>query len=140
MSDTKPKELPSKTDIGVTVATPCFGGMLSEGYFHSVLKTSAAFAQKKNWKLYLNTMGNESLITRGRNTLVAQFMDMCKEHPNDYTHLMFIDSDIGFPPQAIARLIAYDKDIVGGVYPRKSIAWDTVLENVKKGVFRWQIQ
>ena len=139
MSDIKPKEAPSKTDIGVTVATPCFGGMLSEGYFHSILKTSAAFSQKKNWKLYLNTMGNESLITRGRNTLVAQFMDMCNKHPNDYTHMMFIDSDIAFPPQAIARMIAYDKDIVGGVYPRKSIAWDTLLENVKKGDFK-QIQ
>ena len=57
MSDTKPKEAPSKTDIGVTVATPCFGGMLSEGYFHSILKTSAAFSQKKNWKLYLHEVG-----------------------------------------------------------------------------------
>ena len=51
MSDTKSKDPPSKTNVGVTVDTPCFGGMLSEGYFHSILKASAAFSLKKNWKL-----------------------------------------------------------------------------------------
>ena len=49
MSDTKSKDPPSKTNVGVTVATPCFGGMLSEGYFHSILKASAAFEKMSPW-------------------------------------------------------------------------------------------
>ena len=133
MSDKKPKE-PSHKKIGVTVSTPCFGGMINEAYFHAVLKTSALFAERK-WKLYINSMGNESLITRARNTLVAQFLDTCDKEPEAHTHLMFIDADIGFPAQAVTRMIDYDKDIVTGVYPRKSIAWDTVKENAKKGDF-----
>ena len=37
----------------------------------------------------VSTLANESLITRGRNTLVSSFM----EHP-EATHLFFIDADI----------------------------------------------
>lgn len=35
------------------------------------------------------------------------------------THLMFIDSDMKFPPEAIQKLINQDKDIIGGLYYRK---------------------
>ena len=80
-------------------------------------------------------MGNESLITRARNTLVAQFLDQCDKNPEEHTHLMFIDADISFPAQSILRMIDYDKDIVTGVYPRKSIDWVGMKERVKKGDF-----
>ena len=135
MSDKKSKDPdPPHKKIGVTVSTPCFGGMINEAYFHAVLQTSSLFANRK-WKLYINSMGNESLITRARNTLVAQFLDTCDKDPEDHTHLMFIDADISFPAQSVLRMIDYDKDIVTGVYPRKSIDWDKVKENAKKGDF-----
>ena len=134
MSDKKSKDPTPHRKVGVTVSTPCFGGMINEAYFHSVLKTSALFATR-NWKLYINSMGNESLITRARNTLVAQFLDQCDKNPEEHTHLMFIDADISFPAQSILRMIDYDKDIVTGVYPRKSIDWVGMKERVKKGDF-----
>ena len=81
-------------------------------------------------------MGNESLITRARNTLVAQFLDQCDKNPEEHTHLMFIDADISFPAQSIKRMIDYDKDIVTGVYPRKSIDWNKIERKMlKKGDF-----
>jgi len=135
MGDKKSKDPPKDKKIGVTVSTPCFGGMLNEAYFHAILKTSSLFSQRK-WKLYINSMGNESLITRARNTLVAQFLDTCDKSQEDHTHLMFIDADISFPAQSVIRMIDYDKDIVTGVYPRKSIDWNKVKENAKKGDFK----
>ena len=62
--------------IGVMVATPCYGGLLSEGYLHGILRLTQ-FAAKNKFKVHLNTMGNESLVTRARNTLVSQFLDYC---------------------------------------------------------------
>jgi GT2 family glycosyltransferase len=32
------------------------------------------------------------------------------------THLMFIDTDVFFQPDSVTRLLAHDKDIVGGLY------------------------
>ena len=77
----------------------------------------------------LQTMGNESLITRARNTIVSMFLD-----DQNYigTHLLFIDADIGFQPQNIERLIRADKDIACGIYPRKCIHWNKVIDAVKK--------
>jgi hypothetical protein len=57
---------------GVMIATPCYGGQLTEAYLHGILNTTAV-ANKKQFAVHLNTMGNESLITRARNTLVTQF-------------------------------------------------------------------
>lgn len=37
------------------------------------------------------------------------------------THILFIDSDISFPADAINKLVEDDKDIVGGLYYRKQI-------------------
>ena len=77
----------------------------------------------------LQTMGNESLITRARNTIVSMFLD-----DTNYigTHLLFIDADIGFKPINIERLIRADKDIACGIYPRKCIHWNQVKEALSK--------
>jgi|TARA_R100001530_G_scaffold135575_1_gene113136 hypothetical protein len=135
MSDSESKDIPKHKKIGVTLSTPAYGGLLCEGYFHGVLKLSSLFSQQKDWKLHINTMGNESLITRARNTLVAQFLDLCEKEPEEHTHLMFIDADIGFTAASVKRMIDFDKDIVTGVYPRKSIDWQGVEKMCKKGEF-----
>jgi len=48
-----------------------------------------------------------------------------------FTHLLFLDSDIHFNPQDVVTLLALDKDIIGGPYPKKSINWGNVAQAVK---------
>lgn len=60
----------------------------------------------------------ESLITRARNNCVAEFM----AH-SEWTHLCWIDTDIGFSTEAFQRLLLSDRDIVAGVYPLKRESW-----------------
>ena len=71
---------------------------------------------------------NESLIPRARNYLCDEFM---RSH---YTHLMFIDADIHFDPNDVLTLAALDKDIIGGPYPKKCIAWEKVRNAVDSGL------
>ena len=73
--------------IELFVGTPCYGGMLTEDYLHGILQLQN-FCLENKIGLNVQTLGQESLITRARNTLVQLFMD------GDYTHLMFIDADI----------------------------------------------
>lgn len=56
----------------------------------------------------------DGLITRARNDCVAHFM------AGNWTHLFFIDADIGFEPASAIRLLLSGKDVAVGVYPRKS--------------------
>lgn len=96
-------------------AMPCYGGMLTEQTFMSYIKW-ANTARQLGIDWTMETMTNESLISRARNTLVAKFLGS-----TDSTHLMFIDADIGFEPWHILAMLNHDKDVIGGLYPMKTL-------------------
>ena len=73
-------------------------------------------------------MVNESLVTRARNNLMAKMMTNDKA-----THFMFIDADIRFQPESIFQMIAHDKDVIGGLYPKKALPINYVI-NLKPTV------
>jgi hypothetical protein len=50
-----------------------------------------------------------------------------------FDNLMFIDADISFDAQAVATLMAADRDIICGVYPKKEIDWKKVGDAAKLG-------
>ena len=91
---TKSDDTPILPSIRIFVATPCYGGMLTTNYFEGCMGLMAECI-RKGIGLQFATIGNESLVTRARNTLVQLFMDDKKK----YTHLMFIDADIGLNPK-----------------------------------------
>lgn len=108
----------------IFIGTPCYGNMLTADYFKSCMQLVALAAHKKI-ELQFGTIGNESLVTRARNTLVQLFMDN-----TEYTHLLFIDADIAFNPESVFRMLDLDEDIVTGVYPRKQINWTKAITRV----------
>jgi hypothetical protein len=106
----------------IFIATPCYGGQIGEPYFRSMMRF-AILCNKYDIKYTISTLANESLITRGRNTLTSFFMEN-----SEATHLFFIDADIEFNPEDILRMVAYDKPIVVGAYPKKAINWGSIME------------
>lgn len=105
----------------IFIATPCYGGQIGEPYFRSMMRF-AILCNKYGIQYTVSTLANESLITRGRNTLVSFFMEN-----KDATHLFFIDADIEFNPEDLLRMVAYDKPIVCGAYPKKAINWESIV-------------
>jgi len=105
----------------IFIATPCYGGQLGEPYFRSMMRLAILF-NKYNIQYTVSTLANESLVTRGRNTLTSFFMEN-----QQATHLFFIDADIEFNPEDILRMVAYDKPIVVGAYPKKAINWNSII-------------
>lgn len=59
------------------------------------------------------TTGNESLVQRARNTSVMTFLQ------TNYQKLMFIDADIEFSPEDVAKLWNLDTDIAVAAYSMK---------------------
>ena len=115
-------------DIRLYLGMPMYGGMLGENTLHGVLSLQA-WTTAHGVGMKLQSMGNESLITRARNTIASMFLD---DQNFVGTHLLFIDADIGFQPENIERLIRANKDIACGIYPRKCIHWNQVIDAVKK--------
>ena len=110
------------------VATPCYGGLVTQNYMQSIIRLTLHSAQA-GFDTTLALLGHDSLITRSRNTLVAQFLDTAAA-----THLMFIDADIGFDPVQIERMLRFDEDVVAGMYPLKVIDWQRIaLERLQNG-------
>lgn len=116
----------------IMIATPMYGGQCSGMYARS-LADLTALATHHGIPIQMYLLFNESLITRARNYCCDEFMR------SDCTHLMFIDSDIGFNAQDVIALLILqlqnkDYDIIGAPYPKKCISWEKVLQAAYKGM------
>jgi hypothetical protein len=94
------------------VVTPCHHPVWCSNYGKSMLGLYCAATQLG---LDLNTIfiEGESDIVRARNEGAARFLE------TDGTHCLWIDSDIGFEPKAVFRLLSSGYDFVGAVYRKK---------------------
>ncbi len=118
-----------KPVVRLYLATPCFGCQMTLAFLTSVLQLQAACAQR-GYECYVDFIGNESLVERARNVLAARAL------ASDATHLLFIDSDIAFQPDAVFRLVDCDKDVATAVYSKKAIDWDQVRTKLEAGEAR----
>lgn len=107
----------------VAICTPAYGGQLTTGYTNSLLQTCDLLKQY-DAKVKPYFLNNESLVQRGRNTLVAQALA-----DPEVTHILFIDSDIQWAAPSIMRLLQKNVDIVGGIYPHKHYAWERLIQS-----------
>lgn len=72
------------------------------------------------------TMERGCDVASNRNKLAQRAID------GNYSHLLFIDSDMSFPPDTLARLIKHDKDIVGVAINRRSLPLESNVKPLSK--------
>jgi hypothetical protein len=113
------------------VATPAYGGQVTTAYLESLLDAKAAL-EAEGARVAVYTVRNESLITRARNACVARFL-AARAGGERFTHLMFIDADIGFPREAIGRMLRFGEAVVAGCYPLKKIDHALIAELARAG-------
>ena len=110
------------------IGTPCYGGLVTQRYMQSVCNL-LEHANAIGLPVTVELLGYDSLVTRSRNTIVATFLDSPTA-----THLMFIDADIGFSTAQVERMLAFDQEIVAGMYPLKTLHYDdAVYRRVEAG-------
>lgn len=116
----------------IFLAVPMYAGQCAGIFCKSVAELTAT-CLRYGIELKQFFLFNESLITRARNYCVDEFLR------SDCTHLMFIDSDIGFSGEAVLTLLALASedspyDVICGPYPKKCISWEKVIQGVNAGV------
>jgi hypothetical protein len=112
----------------VMICTPMYNSQCTAQYTISMVNLMGQLPYVKDVEVVTLFALNESLIHKTRNLLTHSFLK------SDCTHLLFIDSDIGFKPDQIIKLMQSDKDITCGIYPKKNIKWELAVEAVKNNV------
>lgn len=97
----------------IAVATPAYGSQVTTAYVGGLLELQRRCIEL-NINLTIRIDGGDSLITRARNAMATDFIN----NPA-YTHLMWIDADIGFTADTVLKLLHSDLPVVAGVYPLK---------------------
>jgi hypothetical protein len=118
----------------IVIGTPCYGGLMTHVYVHSLLKLRE-YAAAHDMGIGLWTAAHDSLITRSRNSILSGFLET-----KGSTHLLFIDADIGFEAEHVHRMLRFDEDLVAGMYPVKNIDWSKVHASVAGPVREEQLR
>lgn len=97
----------------IMTATPIYDAMVHAGFCGSLLRSQAALHRQGIELGWGRVLG---LSARGgRNALVAEFLSR-----PELTHIMWIDSDLEWPPHAVGKLLAHDLPVVAGLYCAKA--------------------
>jgi hypothetical protein len=102
-----------------------YGGMAHGLFLMSCLGIQNVMAANRV-ETKFSFLFNESLITRARNYLVDEFLR------SDCTHLLFIDADVQVDPNDVLILMALEKELIGGPYPKKAINWEAIAHAARK--------
>ncbi len=94
------------------IATPSYDAKVDVCYTSSLMITAL--------QLYKNGIEFGSLINRTGTLLAAERNAIARTFlESDYTHLLCIDSDIGWNANDVLEMIQYDLEFVAGVYPTR---------------------
>ncbi len=97
----------------ILIATPTYDGSVRKEYMRSILElTHYLDEQKIAWELFLEPT---TLLHVMRSVMASKALE------EGFTHLFFIDADIGFALSAAKKLLEAKKDIIGCAYPYRTI-------------------
>jgi len=87
----------------VYIATPCYDSMRVETTV-SLIDTFSALGRSGVECKFKSV--KTSLVTHGRNLLTCGFLD------SGFDYMLFVDADVEFQPEAVARMLVPKKDII----------------------------
>lgn len=101
----------------VFIASPAMGGKVNIQFALSLVNLNIAL-RDKGISISNNISKSGSLLVAERNKLVEEF------YRSDATHALFVDSDLGFPPEAVLAMLETGKEFIAGVYPARTTQTD----------------
>ena len=115
----------ASSTVKLFIGIPCYHGNIS-------IITAAALFELipilgKNAIAYHIKLHNGEMVARARNKICSDFLD------TDCTHLLFLDSDIGFKVSDVLGMLAANVHVIGGVYPKKAYDWNRVSRAAQEG-------
>jgi len=101
-------------EFKILFGLPTYDSKVDIHYMMSMISTSHML-NKYGIKHDIAPVLRDVYVARARNEIVNEFLKR-----EDYTHLFFIDADMGWDPKKVLKLIARDKDVIFGAYLLKT--------------------
>lgn len=98
----------------IMIVTPAYSGDVFGAYATSLAETYHLL-MSHGIKVTMLVEPNGSLLVASRNRLTERFWQ------SDATHMLCIDSDLGWPPEAVLAMLSQDKEFIAGVYPSRKM-------------------
>jgi hypothetical protein len=112
--------------VKIFIAVPAYGETFYTPCVQSLFKLAVELNQRK---LHSNlAAASYADIAESRNVLLTHWFDK-----TDASHLLFVDSDMGFEPQLIFDMIEFNKPIVGVIYPKRQIDLERFARAINAG-------
>lgn len=111
---------------GLLIACPSYNDTISVPTMKGIIELSLLLKKEKIPYNFFNVSG-DSLVCRARNMVIASFIK------TGFSHMIFIDTDIGFTPNDVLKMMATGHEVVGGFYPKKKLCFDSIAQKAKGG-------
>jgi hypothetical protein len=99
----------------ITLCIPAYGNQISLATFNTSMSLMQMFMSKGIRGAFAAFSYPE--VSEARNILLTAWYD----NMPDSTHLLFIDSDMGFDPSVVIDFLTFNEPMVGALYTRKTI-------------------
>ncbi len=104
----------------IMIATPAYGGQVTTTYCDALVLLYEHFREKHPQIRLQHKFLSLSMLPFMRNLYASLVMQ-----DESYTHLLFVDADMGFAPSLLERMLATDKPVVGAIYPHRRFDLET---------------
>lgn len=94
------------------IASPCHHGKCDVKFTLSLIQ-SLYLLDHSNIQTQILLPSTGSILSKERNDIIEAFWK------SDCSHLLCVDSDVSWEPDAPLKFLQYDTDIIGGVYPAR---------------------
>lgn len=120
----------------IFIAAPAHDGRVETSFLCGCIDTDRRLkAAGIHAQFYFNS--GESLVQRARNNICKVFLNsICAETGEPFTHLLQIDTDLGFNAYHVERILEmadYEHHVIAGIAPIKTINWEAVREAAANG-------
>lgn len=120
----------------ILIASPLHDGKVESSYLLGMLNTQQALLSAGVPHTFFFNSG-ESLVPRVRNNICKVFLNRrCAATGHPFTHLLMIDSDLGFNGADVCRVLGFaddDHQVIAGLAPIKSLDPRKAIEAAKAG-------
>jgi hypothetical protein len=113
--------------IKIAISTPAYGEMFYTAYVQSLFRLARTLEQRQ-WPSSFAAISYADIV-ESRNFLLTRWFDK-----TDASHVLFLDADMGFDPQLIVDMIAFDQPLTGVACPKRKIDLDRLVKLVNKGL------